>query len=154
MKRLIPLALIAAVAAPVAADAQPVTSMALNCGGGAATRAGESPSLHGNWDILFDAGGTPNFGLLAVGLIDTAYGGSLSLWGTAPVVVRNINLTGNSIQMTVASPGGDVLFDGTLSAKGDRMCGTVTYHDGRKFPMVAQKRSSAYQPRPPARPGG
>ena len=54
-------------------------------------------------------------------------------------------MTGNSIHMVVASTEGDVLFDGRLSAKGDFMCGTVTYHGGETFPMVAQKRPSAYQ---------
>lgn len=136
--------------APEAVAAQPPTSIALNCGSGAAAAGGEAPNLHGNWDFLFDAGGTPNFGLLSVGLIDGGYGGSLSLWSTAPVAVRGIVLTGNAVRMAVASREGDVLFDGRLSAKGDRMCGTVTYHDGRIFPMVAQKRPSAYRPQPGA----
>jgi hypothetical protein len=145
MKCLIPLALAAALTAPVAVDAQPVMSIPVNCGAGAATADGEAPNLHGNWDFLFDAGGTPNFGLLSIGFVGADYGGSLTPVGTAPVVVRKITLTGNSIHMAVASREGDVLFDGTLSAKGDRMCGTVTYHNGRTFPMVAQKRPSTYQ---------
>lgn len=64
---------------------------------------------------------------------------------TAPVVLRNITLTGDRIRMVVASTEGDVQFDGRLSAKGDFMCGTVTYHGGATFPMVAQKRPSAYR---------
>lgn len=147
MKYLITLAL----AVAFAADAtQPATLIPVNCGEGISTAGGAVPNLHGNWDFLFDAAGTPNFGLLSIGLIDGAYGGSLTPVGTAPVVVRKITLTGNSISMAVASREGDVLFDGMLSAKGDRMCGTVTYHDNRKFPMVAQKRSSTYQSQPPA----
>ena len=67
---------------------------------------------------------------------------------TAPVVLRKISLAGNSIRMVVASREGDVLFDGKLSAKGDLMCGTVTYHGGETFPMVAQKRPSTYQSPP------
>ncbi len=101
-----------------------------------------------------DVEGTPSFGLLSIGLVDGGYGGSLTPVRTAPVVLRRITLTGNSIHMVVASREGDVLFDGTLSARGDRMCGTVTYHGGRTFPMVAQKRPSTYpsQPQPqPAR---
>ena len=148
MKSLMTLALITALAAPAAAAAQPVTSIPVNCGAGAAAAGGEAPNLHGNWDFLFDAGGTPNFGLLSIGLIDGAYGGSLTPAGTAPVVVRKITLTGDAIHLAVGSREGDVLFDGRLSAKGDRMCGTVTYHDGRTFPMVAQKRPSTYQSQP------
>lgn len=145
MKRLMTLALAAALAAPAVLAAQPVTSIPINCDAGAVPAGAEAPNLHGNWDLLFDAGGTPNFGLLSIGFVGADYGGSLTPVGTAPVVVRKITLTGNSIHMAVASREGDVLFDGRLSAKGNRMCGTVTYHDGRTFPMVAQRRPSTYQ---------
>lgn len=106
---------------------------------------GEAPNLHGNWDFLMDAGGEPSFGLMSIGFVGDAYGGSLTPVRTAPVVLRSITLTGNRIHMVVASRGGDVLFDGALSANGNRMCGTVTYHGGGTFPMVAQRRPSTYQ---------
>ena len=106
------------------------------------------PNLHGNWDFLMDVGGRPSFGLLSIGFVDGAYGGSLTPVATAPVVVRKITLTGNTIHMVVASREGDVLFDGKLSAKADRMCGTVTYHGGQLFPMLVQRRPSTYQPQP------
>ena len=150
MKCLIALALAAAFATPEAVAARPATSIAVNCGPGAATAGGETPNLHGNWDFLMDVEGTPSFGLLSIGLVDGGYGGSLTPVRTAPVVLRRISLTGNSIHMAVASREGDVLFDGRLSANGDRMCGTVTYHGGRTFPMVAQKRPSTYQSQPQA----
>ena len=150
MKCMMTLALAAAVAAPAAVAAQPAPSIAVNCGAEAATAGGEAPNLHGNWDFLMYVGGTPNFGLLSIGFVDDAYGGSLSLWQTAPVVLRKITLTGNSFHMAVASREGDVLFDGILSAKGDRMCGAGTYHGGRTFPAVAQKRPSTYQSQPQA----
>jgi hypothetical protein len=146
MRHLITLVLAAAVAAPAAA--QPAGSIAVNCGAGAASDSAEAPNLHGNWDFLMDVGGTPNFGLLSIGIVDGGYGGSLALWMTAPVVLRSITFTGNSFHMAVASREGDVLFDGVLSAKGDRMCGTVTYHGGRTFPAVAQKRPSIYLSQP------
>jgi hypothetical protein len=146
------LALAAAFAAPAAIAAQPVTSITVNCGAEAVTAGGEAPNLHGNWDFLMDVDGTPSFGLLSIGLVDGGYGGSLTPVRTAPVVLRRITLTGNSIRMVVASREGDVVFDGRLSAKGDRMCGTVTYHGGRTFPMVAQKRPSTYQPPSQAQP--
>ncbi len=149
MRCLTNLALAAALAAPAAAAAQPATSIGVNCGAGAApAAASEAPNLHGNWDVLMDVGGTPSFGLLSIGRIDGGYGGSLTPARTAPVVLRSITLSGNAIRMVVASSGGDVLFDGRLSAGGERMCGTVTYHGGRNFPMVAQKRPSTYQSQP------
>ncbi len=144
MKYLMTLALAAAFV-PTAVAAQPATSIAMNCGAETSTAGGEAANLHGNWDILMDVDGTPSFGLLSIGLIDGGYGGSLTPVRTAPVVLRSITVTGNSIHMAVASREGDVLFDGRLSAEGDRMCGTVTYHGGRTFPMLAQKRPSTYQ---------
>lgn len=148
MKCLTTLALAAALAAPAAAAAQPATSIAVNCGAGAAAAGGEAPNLHGNWDFLMDVGGEPSFGLLSIGFVDGGYGGSVTPARTAPVVLRSIALTGNSIHMVVATREGEILFDGTLSPRGDRMCGTVTYHGGRTFPMVAQKRPSTYQSQP------
>ena len=149
MKYLMSLALAAALAAPAAA-AQPAPSIAVNCDAGAAATGGEAPNLHGHWDFLMVPRGTPSFGLMSIGFVGADYGGSLAPARTAPVVLRRIALNGNSIRMVVASTEGDVLFDGRLSAKGDLMCGTVTYHGGETFPMVAQKRPSTYQSQPQA----
>ena len=151
MKRLMTLAMAAAIAAPAAVAAQPATSIAMTCDAGEAAAGAEAPNLHGHWDFLMVPRGTPSFGLMSIGFVGADYGGSLAPARTAPVVLRNITLTGNYIHMVVASTEGDVLFDGTLSAKGDLMCGTVTYHGGETFPMVAQKRPSTY-PAPPQSP--
>lgn len=145
MRRLITLALSATLAAPGTVAAQPVNSIAVDCGAGAVSANREIPNLHGTWDFLMDVGGTPNFGLLSLGYVGNIYGGSLALWSTAPVVLREFTVTGDRFHMAVASPDGDVLFDGVLSAKADRMCGTVTYHGGRTFPALARKRPSTYQ---------
>jgi hypothetical protein len=150
MKCSMTLALAAAFAAPAAVAAPPAASIALNCDAGEATEGGETPNLHGHWDFLMVPRGTPSFGLMSIGFVGADYGGSLAPARTAPVVLRNITLAGNAIQMVVASREGDVRFDGRLSAKGDLMCGTVTYHGGETFPMVAQKRPSAYQSQPQA----
>jgi len=148
MKQFIAGIALASIAVPAAASE--ATDLRFDCAAGTATAGGEAPNLHGNWDFLMNVGATPNFGLLSIGLVGAAYGGSLSLSMTAPVVLREITLTGNRFHLAVASPAGDVLFDGTLSTKGDRMCGNVTYHDGRIFPAVAQKRPSTYQSQPQA----
>lgn len=151
MKHVLPLALaltFATLAAPAALAAPPAASITVNCGAQAETVGGEVPNLHGNWDFVIDFGGTPNFGLLSIGFHGNVYGGSLSLWMTAPVVLREINVAGNQFRAVIASDRGDVLFQGTLSARGDRMCGTVTYHDGRSFTALAQKRPSTYQSTP------
>ena len=139
------LALAVGFAVPAAVAAQPAGSMAVSCDAGTAAADGEAPNLHGAWDFLMVPHGTPSFGLMSIGFVGTEYGGSLMPARTAPVVLRKITLTGNKIQMVVASREGDVLFDGKLSAKGDFMCGAVTYHGGETVPMVAQKRPSTYQ---------
>ena len=145
MKRLMTLALIAALAVPAEVDAQPATSIAVTCDAGATAAGGEAPNLHGHWDFLMVPRGTPSFGLMSIGFVGADYGGSLAPARTAPVVLRNITVNGDKVHMVVASREGDVLFDGKLAAKGDFMCGTVTYHGGETFPMVAQKRPSTYQ---------
>ena len=150
MKRLMTLALATSFAVPAAVTAKPATSIALNCDAGAASADGEAPNLHGHWDFLMVPRGTPSFGLMSIGFVGADYGGSLAPVRTAPVVLRRIALTGNRVHMVVASREGDVLFDGRLSAKGDFMCGTVTYHGGETFPMVAQKRPSTDQSQPQA----
>lgn len=145
MKRLMTLALITAFAVPAELDAQPTASIALTCDAGAATARAETPNLHGQWDFLMVPRGTPSFGLMSIGFVGADYGGSLAPVRTAPVVLRNITVNGDKVHMVVASTEGDVLFDGRISAKGDFMCGTVTYHGSETFPMAAQKRPSTYQ---------
>lgn len=151
MKYAMTLALLAALPVPAEVAAQSAT-IGVSCGPSADFAGNEIPNLHGNWDFLMDVGGTPSFGLLSIGQVDGGYGGSLTPVRTAPVVLRRITLTGNNIHMVTASREGDVLFNGRLSAKGDRMCGTVTYHNGQTFPMLAQKRPSTYQSQPQAQP--
>lgn len=148
MKRLMTLALLAAFASQTMAAEQSTSIINVNCGADSAPAGAEAPNLHGNWDFLMDVGGELSFGLLSIGLVDDGFGGSLTPVRTAPVVVRKITMDGNTIHMAVASREGDVLFDGKLSAKGDRMCGMVTYHGGRSFPMVAHKRPSTYRSQP------
>lgn len=150
MKRLMTFALAAALAAPATAAAQPAPSIAVSCDAGPGAAGGEAPNLHGHWDFLMVPRGIPSFGLMSIGFVGADYGGSLAPARTAPVVLRSIALTGSRIHMVVASREGDVLFDGKLSAKGDFMCGTVTYHGGETFPMLAQKRPSTYQSQPQA----
>ena len=149
MKRIIACVALAFAALPASAS-EAAPSIAVNCDAGAATAGGEAPNLHGHWDFLMVPRGLPSFGLMSIGFVGADYGGSLAPARTAPVVLRKVTLTGNNIQLVVASREGDVLFDGKLSAKGDFMCGTVTYRGGETFPMVAQRRPSTYQSQPQA----
>lgn len=148
MKRTLTLALLAALTFPAGAAAQPPAPLTLACDAGIVPAGAEAPNLHGHWDFVMVPRGLPSFGLMSIGFVGADYGGSLAPTRTAPVVLRKVSLEGNAIHMVVASREGDVLFDGKLSAKGDFMCGTVTYHSGDTFPMIAQKRPSAYQSPP------
>ena len=150
MKYLMTLVLAAALGTPAAVVAQPKASVAVTCDAGAPTVDGEAPNLHGHWDFLMVPRGMASFGLMSIGFVGADYGGSLAPARTAPVVLRKVTVAGNSIQLVVDSTEGHVLFDGKLSAKGDYMCGTVTYHGGETFPMVAHKRPSTYQSQPQA----
>ncbi len=145
MKLSMTLALVTAFAAPGATAAQSAPAIAVQCDVGAARESGEAANLHGHWDFLMVPRGTPSFGLMSIGFVGADYGGSLAPVRTAPVVLRKISVAGNRVHMVVAATEGDVIFDGKLSAKGDYMCGTVTYHGGETFPIVAQKRPSTYQ---------
>jgi hypothetical protein len=142
---MITLALLTALARSERGLAQPAQPIALQCDAGTASPSAAAPNLHGHWDFLMVPRGSLSFGLMSIGFVGADYGGSLAPVRTAPVVLRKITLTGNRVQMVVASTEGDVLFDGMLSARGDFMCGTVTYHGGETFPMVAHKRPSTYQ---------
>ena len=149
MNRIVACVALASAALPASAS-EAAPSIAVNCDAGAVAASAEAPNLHGHWDFLMVPRGLPSFGIMSIGFVGADYGGSLAPARTAPVVLRKVTLTGNSIQLVVASREGDVRFDGKLSAKGDFMCGTVTYHGGETFPMVAQRRPSTYQSQPQA----
>ena len=136
-------AFLLATALPVAGHAQDATVLTTSCApapsAGAAAPGGE-PDLAGLWDFHMDVGGVPSFGLLTLGRLDGRYAGTLTPVRTAPVIVRSLAVSGRTVRMVVGSAEGDVAYDAVLSGAGDRMCGTVTYHGGRLYPMVAQRR--------------
>ena len=140
-------ALVLLTTAPAAGLAQDATTtLKTTCAQGASAAPGapaREPDLAGLWDFYIDAGGEPSFGLLTISRLDGNYSGTLTPVRTAPLIVRSIAVSGRSVRVTVASLEGDVPFNATLSGSGDRMCGIVTYHGGRLFPMVAQRRPGA-----------
>ncbi|MCR5875030.1 hypothetical protein LRS10_13075 [Phenylobacterium sp. J426] len=148
--RLLACALMLATAAPAAGFAQQPTVLKTTCDGGPsrpADPAAGAADLAGVWDFYLDVGGVPSFGLLAVGRLDGRYGGTLTPVRTAPVILRSLTVSDQTVRMVVGSAEGDVIFDGVLSGAADRMCGIVAYHGGQLLPMVAQRRS-----RPPPGP--
>lgn len=154
-QRLLACGLTLAMAAPAVGLAQDATLLKTTCVEGssrpasaaAGAGAGE-PDLAGQWDVYMDVDGVPSFGLLSVGRLDGRYGGTLTPVRTAPVVLRSLTVKDRKVQLIVGSREGDVAYNALLSDAADRMCGVVTYHGGRLYPMVAQRRS---QPPPASR---
>ncbi|MBC7844598.1 MAG: hypothetical protein H7099_19985 [Gemmatimonadaceae bacterium] len=105
-----------------------------------------TPDLAGIWDFKIDMGAQFSPGMLALGHLDDAYGGSLTPDATNTVVIRRLTLRGDSVHMRVASREGDVLFTGRLGADRSVMCGTVAYHGGQRFTMLATQRRRSAQP--------
>ena len=145
MLRLLTLALVTGLTIPAAANAQSSGLMTMACTATSAAADDAFANLHGNWDFLMVPRGQPSFGQMSIGFVGAKYGGSLTPARTAPVVMRAVSLNNGVVRMVVASREGDVSFEGRLSARGDIMCGTVTYHGGETFPMIAHKRPSTYQ---------
>lgn len=124
--------------------AEPTTPSLAACEAAPFVPAGEAPDLQGQWDFLMQVGERPSPGLMALGPMDGAYAGSLTPYATNTVAVRRLTLDGGTVSMSVASPEGEVRFEGHLTGNPDTMCGTVLYHGGQTFPMVAVRRPTTY----------
>lgn len=147
MKRL-PAVLILPAALALAGPLQAQTTPSLAaCEAAPFVPAGEAPDLAGQWDVLMQVGSAPSPALLALGHMDGAYAGSLTPYRTNTVAVRRLTLDRGAVNMSVASREGEVLFEGRLTGKPDTMCGTVLYHGGQRFQMVAVHRPTNYAPR-------
>ena len=142
MKNLIAGVALAAAACPSAACA--AVNMRFECA--AAAKPAQPPELPGLWDMVMDVNGVPSFGLLSVGRSGTELMGSVAL-NAGVAVVRSLKSVGEKVEMVVVTGEGDVRFDGTLAADGKRMCGIVSYHNGQKLEMVAQRRPDRARPR-------
>lgn len=142
MKRIILSVALAWAAVPAAASDS--ATMNFNCPA-RATPSAPAPDLTGSWDMVMDVGGVPNFGLISVGRVDGRLAGSIALHAGV-AAVRSLTLDGQAVALIVATGEGDVRFDGSLNGDARRMCGIVTYHDGRKLAMVAQKRPAREAP--------
>lgn len=139
--RLLACVLMLAAAAPAVALAQDEAAvLKTTCAPAAAPDGTADLDLSGLWDVYMDVGGVPSFGLLSVGRLDGAYGGTLTPYRTAPVVLRSLAVKDRNVRMIVGSLEGDVAYNAVLSGAGDRMCGIVAYHGGPLYPMVAQRR--------------
>ena len=115
---------------PVASPAQPSV---------AAPAAG-SVDLQGIWDFTMRAGERQSPGFFAIGPVDQAWAGSITMYLTNTLAIRVLTVQGDSVRMVVASREGDVVFRARLIENGRSMEGIVEYHGGARLPMVATRR--------------
>ncbi|NNM77403.1 hypothetical protein HJG53_10850 [Sphingomonas sp. ID1715] len=100
----------------------------------------KAPDLQGLWDFVMDAGPQLSRGYMAIGPIDGGWAGSLTPYSNNSLAIRSVTVDGTAVKLVVASREADVTFTGQLVEGGTMMCGTVAYHGGRIFPMIARHR--------------
>lgn len=143
--------LLALAATPAFAQAGPLPPTPLTVGqcdqlADFAPAAATSPNLQGVWDFTMDTGPQLSRGYLALGPLDGDWAGSLTPYATNSLAIRRLVQQGSTIRMVVASREGDVVFTGRLAGGGTIMCGTVAYHGGHVFPMIARQRQGRVYP--------
>lgn len=145
------LAMLAATLPPVGtASAQSTRSTAvMSSAPGTAPRStlGSGPDLQGLWDFTIRSGERTSPGFFALGPVERGWAGSITMYLTNTLAVRDFAVDGDSIRMVVASREGDVLFRARLSDNARSMEGIVEYHGGARLPMTARRRVQPDVPR-------
>jgi hypothetical protein len=134
------LSLLALVCATAAAPSR-IDAQSAGCVAEPSSARDSIPDLAGVWDFAIETSNGTSKGFLALGHMDGAYAGSLTPAATNTVVIRRLTVQDDSVHMSVATREGEVTFDGRVARDGTTMCGTVTYHDGVLYPMVATRRA-------------
>lgn len=110
------------------------------------TRA-SGPDLQGLWDFTIRAGERTSPGFIALGPVERGWAGSITMYLTNTLAVRDFAVDGDSVRMVVASREGDVLFRARLTDNARTMEGIVEYHGGARLPMTATRRAQPAVPR-------
>src|SRR5690606_25099545 len=95
-----------------------------------ATTSEAGPDLQGLWDFTMRVGDRTSPGFLALGPVDRGWAGSITMYLTSTLAIRELTVEGDSIRMVVASREGDVRFLARLTDDGRAMDGIVEYHGG------------------------
>lgn len=111
-----------------------------------ATVAQASVDLQGIWDFTMRVGERTSPGFLALGPVEDAWAGSITMYLTNTLAIRRFTVEGDSLAMVVASREGDVIFRARLSDDARTMRGIVEYHGGARLPMVAMRRAQPVAP--------
>ena len=105
------------------------------------------PDLQGIWDFTMRVGDRMSPGFFAIGPVERGWAGSITMYQTNTLAIRELTVTADSVMMVVASMEGDVRFVGRLTDAGRAMDGIVEYHGGARLPMVATRRALPVLPR-------
>ena len=111
------------------------------CAAGPGGRGAAPVSLAGAWSFRIDTGG----GRITLGRLQLApaaggYAGTLTTnRGDNVLPVPSFTVLGAEVRMRVESPQGAVTFAGALTPGARAFTGTLTYHDGQRFPLSATK---------------
>lgn len=106
----------------------------------AAAPAAPAADLSGAWDFTVIVNGGTTTGEMTLQRGDGGYTGSITPEGQGTLPVRSLTVAGQALEMTVETPEGPVVFNGTLSADQRTMDGIVHYHGGQDLPLTARKR--------------
>lgn len=105
------------------------------------------PDLQGLWDFTMRVGDRTSPGFLALGPVERGWAGSITMYLTNTLAIRELTVAGDSVRMVVASREGDVRFLARLADDGRTMDGIVEYHGGERLPMTATRRARPVAPR-------
>ncbi|QJR37875.1 hypothetical protein [Gemmatimonas groenlandica] len=111
----------------------------------APTRGGDA-DLQGIWDFTIRAGERTSPGFIALGPVERGWAGSITMYLTNTLAVREFTIERDSVRMVVASREGDVLFRARLTDDARTMEGIVEYHGGARLPMTATRRAQPVVP--------
>lgn len=96
--------------------------------------------MSGHWTFEVRSPAGTTHGAIRLFRVASGFMGTLTTdQGNEVMPVQSLNLAGQAMVMTVASPHGNVLFSGTLDADGKGFGGELIYYNGRKFPLTARK---------------
>lgn len=109
--------------------------------------ADSAPDLQGVWDFTMRMGERTSPGFFALGPTEKGWAGSITMYLTNTLAIRELAVKGDSVRMTVASREGDVRYLARLTNGGRSMEGIVEYHGGVLVPMTAVRRVQPVPPR-------
>lgn len=128
---------------PIAATLLAATLLLASCARPSTLGQSPTPNVSGRWDFHIDLGGRTTPGEFWLWRRGHVYTGTLTPRGTNTLPIRELVQRGLRVDLTVDTPDGPVTVVGTVQPDGASLEGTVTYHQGQRYPMTAKRRPTA-----------